>query len=107
MAEAWHWSVGVAAVVRARGYIPFGHHPLPSRSDRRVWAYLLPLVAATIVFAPTSTLSFNTDDYVIVGELEGFSPWMGGPLDLWKASSGHSEDVRRAIDLGHLPWWTS
>lgn len=77
---------------------------LPDRISRRF--VIVIVVLAFLLYLPSISIGYYLDDYLGLAAVEGVSPMMNGPFDLYRAASGVPADVTRYIESGSLPWWT-
>ncbi len=73
----------------------------------RRWALPAALVLAVLCFLPALGAGFFGDDFIMLSVMEGSSPCMCGPDNVYHYSSGRPEEVSARIQDGTFPWWTN
>jgi hypothetical protein len=60
---------------------------------------------ALLAAAPMLGAPWEEDETFLVGAVRGTSPWMNGPFDAYRFSSGRESDVAALVQKGAFPWY--
>lgn len=60
---------------------------------------------ATLAALPMFRAPWEEDETFLVGAVQGTSPWMNGPFDAYRFSSGREADVAALAQKGAFPWY--
>lgn len=81
--------------------------PGPNRAAWLATTVIVAFAASLPLKLPALSAPFDLDELLVLGGIDGTTPWMGSRLDLYQFSNGEKQDVESLIHQGALPWFTS
>ena len=75
---------------------------MTARARLALAALLTTLAALPALFAP-----WDEDEVFLLGAVRGTSPWMNGPLEAYRFSSGEPAEVAARVATGAFPWYVA
>lgn len=67
----------------------------------------LAVTLATLAAVPALAAPWDEDEVFLFGAVRGLSPWMNGPLDAYRFSSGEPAEVAARVATGAFPWYVA